>query len=100
MQTHGRINTKHAAAAQILANCAAFCFAIRKELKLLPNRIRNVQINFRVSQEEKEQIEKKMEMAGLINREAYLRKMVMDGFILKPDLRDKACLETKRWKIV
>ena len=52
----------------------------------MPNRNRNIQLNFRVSENEKEHIGKKMEMAGVINREAYLRKMAMDGCILKLDL--------------
>jgi len=52
----------------------------------LPNRNRNIQLNFRVSENEKEHIGKKMEIAGVINREAYLRKMAMDGYILKLDL--------------
>lgn len=52
----------------------------------MPKRNRNVQLNFRVSKAEKEWIEKKMEVAGVINREAYLRKMTMDGCILKLDL--------------
>ena len=52
----------------------------------MPKRNRNVQLNFRVSEDEKEWIEQKMEIAGVINREAYLRKMVIDGCILKLDL--------------
>ena len=52
----------------------------------MPNRNRNIQLNFRVSENEKEHIGKKMEIAGVINREAYLRKMAMDGYILKLDL--------------
>ena len=52
----------------------------------MPKRNRNVQLNFRVSEDEKEWIEKKMEVAGVINREAYLRKMAMDGYILRLDL--------------
>ena len=52
----------------------------------MPKRNRNVQLNFRVSEDEKEWIEKKMEVAGVINREAYLRKMAIDGCILKLDL--------------
>jgi len=54
----------------------------------LPKRNRNVQLNFRVSEDEKEWIEKKMEVAGVINREAYLRKMAIDGCILKLDLAE------------
>ena len=52
----------------------------------MPKRNRNVQLNFRVSEDEKEWIEKKIEVAGVINREAYLRKMAMDGYILRLDL--------------
>ena len=54
----------------------------------MPKRNRNVQLNFRVSEDEKEWIEKKMEVAGVINREAYLRKMAIDGCILKLDLAE------------
>ena len=57
----------------------------------MSNRNRNIQLNFRVSKAEKEWIEKKMEAAGVINREAYLRKMAIDGCILKlalPELKD------------
>lgn len=54
----------------------------------MPNRNRNIQLNFRVSENEKEWIEKKMEAAGVINREAYLRKMAIDGCILKLDLSE------------
>ena len=52
----------------------------------MPNRNRNIQLNFRVSNDEKEWIEKKMEAAGVINREAYLRKMTIDGCILRLEL--------------
>ena len=54
----------------------------------MPNRNRNIQLNFRVSKDEKEWIEKKMEAAGVINREAYLRKMTIGGCILKFDLAE------------
>ena len=54
----------------------------------MPKRNRNVQLNFRVSKAEKEWIEKRMEVAGVINREAYLRKMAIDGCILKLDLAE------------
>lgn len=54
----------------------------------MPNRNRNIQLNFRVSENEKEWIEKKMKAAGVINREAYLRKMAIDGCILKLDLSE------------
>lgn len=51
-----------------------------------PKRKRNVQLNFRVSSHELELIERKMAQMGTINREAYLRKMAIDGYVVKLDL--------------
>ena len=51
-----------------------------------PNRKREVQVNFRVSQEELELIEQKMSQLGTANREAYLRKMALDGYVVKLEL--------------
>ena len=51
-----------------------------------PNRKREVQVNFRVSQEELELIEQKMSQLGTKNREAYLRKMALDGYVVKLEL--------------
>lgn len=51
-----------------------------------PKRRRNVQLNFRVSSHELKLIETKMEQMGTRNREAYLRKMAIDGYVVKLDL--------------
>lgn len=51
-----------------------------------PNRKRDVQVNFRVSQEELALIEQKMAQLGTKNREAYLRKMAIDGYVVKLEL--------------
>ena len=51
-----------------------------------PKRKRDVQLNFRVSPHELELIETKMAQMGSINREAYLRKMAIDGYVVKLDL--------------
>lgn len=56
-----------------------------------PNRIRKVQLNFRVTEREKELIEERMQDLGTTNREAYLRKVAIDGTIVKltvPELKD------------
>lgn len=53
-----------------------------------PKRKRNVQLNFRVSSHELELIERKMAQMGTINREAYLRKMAIDGYVVKLDLAE------------
>ena len=51
-----------------------------------PKRRRDVQLNFRVSQEELALIEQKMSQLGTKNREAYLRKMALDGYAIRLDL--------------
>ena len=49
---------------------------------------RPICLKFRVSEAEKTLIEEKMESAGIINREAYIRKLVLDGYILRLDFND------------
>ncbi len=43
-------------------------------------------MNFRVSPEELALIEQKMSQLGTVNREAYLRKMALDRYVVKLDL--------------
>ena len=50
------------------------------------NRKREVQVNFRVSPQELEMIEQKMAQLGTSNREAYLRKMALDGYVVRLEL--------------
>ena len=60
-----------------------------------PNRKREVQVNFRVSPQELEMIEQKMARIGTSNREAYLRKMALDGYVVKlelPELKELVSL--------
>ena len=51
-----------------------------------PKRKRDVQLNFRVSPEELTLIEQKMAQLGTSNREAYLRKMALDGYVVRLEL--------------
>ncbi len=51
-----------------------------------PNRVRKVQLNFRVTEREKALIEEKMLALGTTNREAYLRKITIDGYIVRLDM--------------
>lgn len=60
-----------------------------------PNRKREVQVNFRVSPQELEMIEQKMVQLGTSNREAYLRKMALDGYVVRlelPELKELVSL--------
>ena len=52
------------------------------------NRKRNVQIKFRVTEEECGLIEEKMKQVPTSNMEAYLRKMAIDGYIIQIDHSD------------
>lgn len=57
----------------------------------MANRNRPVQVKFRVTPEERALIDKRMEQAGINNMAAYLRKMAIDGYVVKlelPELRD------------
>ena len=58
-------------------------------------RNRNQQIIFWVSEEEKELIETKMSQAGMTNLSAYLRKIAIDGMIIRlelPELKELVSL--------
>ena len=60
-----------------------------------PNRKRQIQLNFRVSAGELQQIQRKMAQFGTQNREAFLRKMALDGYVVKlelPELKELVSL--------
>ena len=55
------------------------------------NRVRKVQLNFRVTEREKQLIEDRMQEIGTTNREAFLRKIAIDGMLVKlevPELKE------------
>lgn len=61
----------------------------------MANRNRPIQVKFRVTPEERALIDKRMEQAGTMNMAAYLRKMAIDGYVVKlelPELRDMISL--------
>ncbi|WP_411678581.1 plasmid mobilization protein [Caproicibacter sp.] len=51
-------------------------------------RNRNVQIKFFLSPEEVLFLEKKMQVAGIKNKSAYLRTMALDGYIINLDFSE------------
>lgn len=53
-----------------------------------PRSGRTIPLYFKVSPEEKEIIDKKMELLGTHNQRAYLRKMAVDGYIVRVDMTD------------
>ena len=55
------------------------------------NRNRSRQVKFWVNEEEYELLQKKMEAAGGVNQGAYIRKMILDGYIVNleiPELKE------------
>ena len=60
-------------------------------MKKTYSRKRDVRITLRVTPEEKELIERRMEQAGIVNMNAFLRKMAIDGHVIRlelPELRE------------
>lgn len=51
-----------------------------------PNQNRSRQVNFWVSEDEYELLQKKMKAAGGVNQGAYIRKMILDGYIVNLDI--------------
>lgn len=57
----------------------------------MAHRKRTVQLHFMVTENERELIRQKMEQLGINNLGVYLRKMAVDGYIVKlelPELRE------------
>jgi len=54
----------------------------------MQNRSRKTLLNFRVSENENALIAEKMEAAGIRNKESYLRKMALDGYVVRIDFAD------------
>ena len=52
----------------------------------MAKRKRDIQLKFRVTPQEREMIETKMAQFGTANMAAYLRKMAIDGYVVKLDL--------------
>ena len=50
---------------------------------------REKQLLIRISDEDKERIQAKMEEAGILNMSAYVRKMALDGICVRLDLTDR-----------
>ena len=48
-------------------------------------RVRSLRQEFFINQEEEQLISEKMQEAGIKNKSAYFRKMMLDGYIIKQD---------------
>ena len=65
----------------------------------MSGRKRNVQIKFRVTEEERVLIEEKMKQIPTQNMAAYLRKMAIDGYIIQVDHTDIKAMTAEIQKI-
>ena len=54
----------------------------------MEKRERDIQLKFWVNRSELNQIKEKQEQAGIFNRGAFLRKMAIDGYVIRVDLKD------------
>jgi hypothetical protein len=52
----------------------------------MANRNRQIQLKFRVTSQEREMIEQKMALLGTKNMAAYLRKIAIDGYVVRLEL--------------
>jgi len=52
------------------------------------NRRRPIRVVFYLDESEQALLEEKMAEANIRNREAYIRKMILDGYVLKLDFSD------------
>ncbi len=55
----------------------------------MPDRTRPIRIEFRVTEQERQLIRHKMAQLGTENMGAYLRKMAIDGYIIKVDYTEQ-----------
>ena len=61
----------------------------------MANRKRNIEVRFRVTQKELDMIREKMAQYGTTNLSAFLRKMSIDGYVVKlelPELKEMVSL--------
>ena len=65
----------------------------------MEKRKRNIQIKFRVTEEEKQLIEQKMAQLPTRQIGAYLRKMAIDGFIYEEDIKEIQERLNKIWQL-
>lgn len=65
---------------------------------LIENKTKLKGIYFKISEEDRKLIEQKMELAGVRNMSAFLRKMAIDGYVINLELPELAeCVRLARY---
>ena len=59
-----------------------------KGCDFIANLKRSVSVLFRLTEDERELLKKRMDEAGMNNQEAYLRKMALTGYIVRLDMSE------------
>lgn len=101
MGTHFRIFALDALCASV-ENCLLGSVPTprsKKGERQMNGRQRTVQIKFRVTEEERALIEQKMKLIPTDNMAAYLRKIAIDGYIIKVDHSDIKAMTAEIQKI-
>jgi alkyl hydroperoxide reductase subunit AhpC len=70
-----------------------------QEAATVGGRRRTVQVKFRVTEDERALIAEKMRLLGTDNLAAYLRKMAIDGYIIKTDHTDIKAMTAEIQKV-
>ena len=65
-----------------------FYIKIEWRAVFISNVKRGIALKVRVTEAERDLIAEKMAVANILNREAYLRKMALDGYVVRLDLSD------------
>ena len=87
VRTHGdfRVKEPRPYSSKCLLGCLPNPLSLRKDRLPMANRTRPIRIEFCVSENEHRIIKSKMAQLGTKNMGAYLRKMAIDGYIIKVD---------------
>ena len=83
--THARACKPFCENSLTLPGCLPDPLSLRKDRLPMANRTRPIRIEFCVSENEHRIIKSKMAQLGTKNMGAYLRKMAIDGYIIKVD---------------
>jgi hypothetical protein len=59
----------------------------KMEMAFMANRQRDIELKLFLSEDENQILTKKMEQIGTNNKSAYVRKMILDGMIIKTDFK-------------
>ena len=88
--------TEHKPAVRSIDHAAGFLVA--EEVITIENKAKLKGIYFKISEKDRKLIEQKMELAGVRNMSAFLRKMAIDGYVINLELPELSeCVRLARY---